>query len=95
METWDAIRARRNVRAFEDRPIESAVLDRVLEQSMSTFDVVIIDTPALSTGADAALLARLAGASLTLARINATPPMSIMARAASATGRSMWLSART
>ncbi len=49
------------------------VLDRVLEQSMSTFDVVILDTPALSTGADAALLARLAGASLTLARINATP----------------------
>jgi receptor protein-tyrosine kinase len=49
------------------------VLDRVLEQSMSTFDVVILDTPALSTGADAALLARLAGASLSLARINATP----------------------
>ncbi len=49
------------------------VLDRVLEQSMSTFDVVILDTPALSTGADAALLARLAGASLSVARINATP----------------------
>ncbi len=48
------------------------VLDRVLEQSMSTFDVVIVDTPALATGADAALLARLAGASLTLARINST-----------------------
>lgn len=31
METWDAIRARRNVRAFEDRPIEAAMLDRVLE----------------------------------------------------------------
>jgi protein-tyrosine kinase len=49
------------------------VLDRVLEQSMSTFDVVLVDTPALSTGADAALLARLSGASLTLARINSTP----------------------
>jgi protein-tyrosine kinase len=49
------------------------VLDRVLEQSMSTFDVVLVDTPALATGADAALLARLSGASLTLARINSTP----------------------
>ncbi len=49
------------------------VLDRILEQSMSTFDIVIIDTPALSTGADAALLGRLAGSSLTLARINSTP----------------------
>jgi nitroreductase len=36
METWDAIRARRNVRAFEDRPIESAVLDRVLEAARRT-----------------------------------------------------------
>lgn len=31
METWDAIRARRNVRAYEDRPIPSAALDRILE----------------------------------------------------------------
>ena len=31
METWDAIRARRNVRAFEDRPIRPADLDRILE----------------------------------------------------------------
>ncbi len=49
------------------------VLDRILEQSMSTFDIVIIDTPSLSTGADAALLGRLAGSSLTLARVNSTP----------------------
>lgn len=48
------------------------VFDRILEQSMSTFDIVILDTPALSSGADAALLSRLAGASLTIARINAT-----------------------
>jgi protein-tyrosine kinase len=48
------------------------VFDRILEQSMATFDVVIIDTPALSTGSDAALLARLAGASLSLARVNST-----------------------
>jgi nitroreductase len=31
METWDAIRARRNVRDFEDRPIAEEDLDRVLE----------------------------------------------------------------
>jgi len=31
METWDAIRARRNVRTFEDRPIPSDDLDRILE----------------------------------------------------------------
>jgi len=31
METWDAIRARRNVRAYEDRAIPDADLDRILE----------------------------------------------------------------
>lgn len=31
METWDAIRARRNVRQYADRPIPSADLDRILE----------------------------------------------------------------
>jgi nitroreductase len=31
METWDAIRARRNVRAYSDRPIDPADLDRILE----------------------------------------------------------------
>lgn len=31
METWDAIRSRRNVRAFEDEPIDEATLTRVLE----------------------------------------------------------------
>jgi nitroreductase len=31
METWDAIRARRNVRNYEDRPIPVADLDRILE----------------------------------------------------------------
>jgi nitroreductase len=31
VETWDAIRARRNVRAYADRPIEPADLDRILE----------------------------------------------------------------
>jgi nitroreductase len=31
METWDAIRARRNVREFADRPIAEGDLDRILE----------------------------------------------------------------
>ena len=31
MQTWDAIRARRNVRRYEDRPIDPADLDRILE----------------------------------------------------------------
>jgi nitroreductase len=31
METWDAIRARRNVRMFAERPIADADLDRILE----------------------------------------------------------------
>jgi nitroreductase len=31
METWDAITARRNVRAFEDRPLPSEHLERILE----------------------------------------------------------------
>jgi len=31
METWDAIRARRNVRSFEDRAIADQDLDRILE----------------------------------------------------------------
>lgn len=31
METWDAIRARRNVRAYADRPLDDADLDRILE----------------------------------------------------------------
>jgi nitroreductase len=31
METWDAIRARRNVREFSERPIDAADLDRILE----------------------------------------------------------------
>jgi nitroreductase len=31
MQTWDAIRARRNVRQFDDRPIAKTDLDRILE----------------------------------------------------------------
>ncbi len=31
METWDAIRARRNVRVYDDRPVAAEDLDRILE----------------------------------------------------------------
>jgi len=45
---------------------------RILEQSASTFNVVIIDTPAADEGIDATLLARDAGAALAVARTNLT-----------------------
>src|SRR5215468_8138306 len=31
METWDAIRSRRNVRTYQDRPIPAEDIDRILE----------------------------------------------------------------
>ncbi|UUX96848.1 chain length determinant protein tyrosine kinase EpsG [Aquabacterium sp. J223] len=46
--------------------------DRVLQQSMSAFDVVLIDTPSMDTGADAMLLSRFAGAALAIARTGLT-----------------------
>jgi len=46
--------------------------DRILEQSMSAFDVVIIDTPPMILGTDVTLLARFAGAALVVARNNMT-----------------------
>ena len=36
METWDAIRARRNVRTFADTPIDESQLDRILEAARRT-----------------------------------------------------------
>ena len=36
METWDAIRSRRNVRSFTDAPIEPGHLDRILEAARRT-----------------------------------------------------------
>jgi nitroreductase len=36
METWDAIRARRNVRAYTDDAIDPAKLDRILEAARRT-----------------------------------------------------------
>lgn len=36
METWDALRSRRNVRAYEDRPISDEDLNRILEAGRRT-----------------------------------------------------------
>jgi nitroreductase len=36
METWDALRSRRNVRRYEDRPIPDGDLDRILEAARRT-----------------------------------------------------------
>jgi nitroreductase len=36
METWDALRSRRNVRRYEDRPIPAGDLDRILEAARRT-----------------------------------------------------------
>jgi nitroreductase len=36
METWDALRARRNVRAFRDEPIPDDALDRIMEAAWRT-----------------------------------------------------------
>jgi nitroreductase len=36
MQTWDAIRSRRNVRSFDDRPIAPEDLDRILEAARRT-----------------------------------------------------------
>lgn len=45
---------------------------RILEQSTSTFNIVIIDSPASELGVDTTLLARAAGAALMVARTNLT-----------------------
>jgi nitroreductase len=36
METWETIRARRNVRSYTDQPIEPAALDQILEAARRT-----------------------------------------------------------
>lgn len=46
--------------------------ERILVQSLSTFDVVLIDTPAYESGPDAAILSRFAGAALMVARNHVT-----------------------
>ena len=53
METWDAIRARRNVRAYTNRAIEPADLDRILEagrrapssRNWQPWDLVVVTDP--------------------------------------------------
>lgn len=53
METWDAIRARRNVRQFEDRPIPAADLEVILEagrrapsaKNTQLWDFIVIADP--------------------------------------------------
>ena len=47
-------------------------LTRILQQSMSTFDVVLVDTPSIDSGTDAMLVARSAGAALVVARTSMT-----------------------
>jgi nitroreductase len=50
METWDAIRSRRNVREFDDRPLPAGDLDRILEagrrspssQNWQPWDFVVV-----------------------------------------------------
>jgi nitroreductase len=51
VETWDAITSRRNVRAYADRPIERAHLDRILEagrrapsaKNVQRWDFVVVE----------------------------------------------------
>src|SRR5580704_8378301 len=53
METWDAIRARRNVRTYDDRPISPEHLDRILEagrrspsaSNRQKWDFVVVTAP--------------------------------------------------
>jgi protein-tyrosine kinase len=44
----------------------------ILAKSMASFDVVIIDTPAVSAGPDAQLLSRVAGGAMAVARVDQT-----------------------
>lgn len=55
METWDAIRARRDVRDYQDRPIPTADLGRILEAARRTpssrnrqrWDFVVVTDPVM------------------------------------------------
>ena len=57
METWDAIRARRNVREFNDQPVSQDDLDRILEagrrapsaKNTQPWDFVVVTDPARLT----------------------------------------------
>ncbi len=54
------------------------VFQRILEQSASTFSVVIVDTPAMEEGIDATLLARATRGAIAVARTNLTRTASFM-----------------
>jgi protein-tyrosine kinase len=58
------------------------VFQRILEQSASTFSVVIVDTPAMEEGIDATLLARAARGAIAVARTNLTRTASFLEAAA-------------
>jgi protein-tyrosine kinase len=60
-------------------------LSRILEQSKSSFDVVLVDTPACDVGADAILLARASRVALTLARKDQTRTRSFLSALGSLT----------
>lgn len=46
--------------------------DDILQKSTASFDIVIIDTPAVDSGPDAQLLSRVAGGAIAIARTNQT-----------------------
>ena len=62
METWDALRARRNVREFADRPIRGDDLDRILEAGRRAPSAANSQPWDLVVVTDRAALERLAGA---------------------------------
>lgn len=55
---------------------------RLIEQTSKSFDVIIVDTPAATTGADAQVAAARTGASLLVARRDHTPAPTLQALAA-------------
>jgi receptor protein-tyrosine kinase len=57
--------------------LSRSAFDRILEQSMATFNVIVVDTPAYEVGPDCTMLARFAGAALAVARTNLTRTSSL------------------
>jgi nitroreductase len=84
MDTWDAIRARRNVRQYDERPIDPADLDRILEAgwrspsagNRQSWDfVVVTDRPVLESLTHVWRGARhLAGAQAAIVLVLPEPP---------------------
>jgi len=59
--------------------MQSAAMDRVLNEALSQHDFVIVDTPAHELGADARVIAAKAGAALVVGRKGATPMLTLKA----------------